>query len=79
LSNTALTSEPHLVRNKEFHPPTNSTKSQPASSAEAEIGSLIEPWAQAIREENRVAVGTDHDPEISMFDAAAPSLINRRN
>jgi ketosteroid isomerase-like protein/uncharacterized protein YndB with AHSA1/START domain len=45
-----------------------------SSSDEADIRSLIERWAKAVREENRAAIRTDHDPAILMFDVPPPFL-----
>jgi hypothetical protein len=40
----------------------NDIKSQAAASNdEAEIRTLIERWARAVREENRAAIHADHD------------------
>jgi ketosteroid isomerase-like protein len=50
----------------------NGTKSQPASNDEAEIRTLIERWAKAVREENRAAIRAEHDPGILMFDVPPP-------
>ena len=51
------------------------SKSQPlALTDEAEIRSLIEQWAKAVREENRAAIRADHDPDILMFDVPPPLL-----
>ena len=51
------------------------TKSQPATSNdELEIRKLIEQWAKAVREENRAAIGADHDASILMFDVPPPFL-----
>jgi ketosteroid isomerase-like protein len=52
----------------------NGTKSQPASNDEAEIRTLIERWAKAVREENRAAIRAEHDPGILMFDVPPPLL-----
>jgi uncharacterized protein (TIGR02246 family) len=52
----------------------NGTKSQPASKDEAEIRTLIERWAKAVREENRAAIRAEHDPGILMFDVPPPLL-----
>ena len=53
----------------------NDTKSQPAASHnEAEIRTLIERWAKAVREEDRAAIRADHDPGILMFDVPPPFL-----
>jgi uncharacterized protein (TIGR02246 family) len=53
----------------------NDTKSQAAASQnEAEIRTLIDRWAQAVREENRAAIRADHDPGILMFDVPPPFL-----
>jgi uncharacterized protein (TIGR02246 family) len=43
-----------------------------ASNDEAEIRSLIERWAKAVREENRDAIRAGHDPDILMFDVPPP-------
>jgi uncharacterized protein (TIGR02246 family) len=53
----------------------NETKSQPAvSNDEAEVRALIERWAQAVREEDRVGISADHDSNILMFDVPPPFL-----
>jgi ketosteroid isomerase-like protein/uncharacterized protein YndB with AHSA1/START domain len=50
-------------------------KSQLATSNdEADIRTLIERWAKAVREENRAAIRADHDPSILMFDVPPPFL-----
>jgi hypothetical protein len=46
----------------------NDSKSQPAASnEEAEIRTLIERWAKAVREENRAAIRAGNDAGILMF------------
>ena len=45
-----------------------------AANDEAAIRSLIDRWAQAVREENRAAIRADHDPDILMFDVPPPFL-----
>jgi uncharacterized protein (TIGR02246 family) len=45
---------------------------QPGSQDEADIRSLIARWARAVREEDRAAIGRDHDPDILMFDVPPP-------
>jgi ketosteroid isomerase-like protein len=53
----------------------NDGKSQPAVlKDEAEIRTLIERWAKAVREENRAAIRADHDSGILMFDVPPPFL-----
>jgi uncharacterized protein (TIGR02246 family) len=53
----------------------NASNSQlTASIDEAEIRTLIERWAKAVREENRAAIRADHDPGILMFDVPRPFL-----
>jgi uncharacterized protein (TIGR02246 family) len=48
-------------------------KSHPSTfDDEAEICSLIDRWAQAVREENRAAIRADHDSDILMFDVPPP-------
>jgi uncharacterized protein (TIGR02246 family) len=44
------------------------------SNDEAEIRTLIERWAQAVREEDLAAIRADHDPCILMFDVPPPFL-----
>ena len=44
------------------------------SQDEAEIRSLIERWAMAVREEDRAAIRRDHDPDMLMFDVPPPFL-----
>jgi uncharacterized protein (TIGR02246 family) len=46
------------------------------SQDEAEIRSLIERWARAVREEDRAAIRRDHDPDMLMFDVPPP-LVSR--
>jgi uncharacterized protein (TIGR02246 family) len=46
--------------------------SQSGSQDEADIRSLIARWARAVREEDRAAIGRDHDPDILMFDVPPP-------
>ena len=41
---------------------------------EMEIRALIERWAQAVREEDRAAISTNHDSDILMFDVPPPFL-----
>jgi uncharacterized protein (TIGR02246 family) len=41
---------------------------------EAEIRSLIERWARAVRDEDRAAIRADHDAKILMFDVPPPFL-----
>jgi ketosteroid isomerase-like protein len=50
-----------------------SNKSQEINN-EAEIRTLIERWAKAVREENRAAIRLDHDSDILMFDVPPPFL-----
>jgi ketosteroid isomerase-like protein len=50
-----------------------SSKSEEVSD-EAQIRTLIERWAKAVREENRAAIQTDHDSDILMFDVPPPFL-----
>jgi uncharacterized protein (TIGR02246 family) len=45
-----------------------------ASSDEAEIRGLIERWAKAVRDEDRVAIRADHDDDVLMFDVPPPFL-----
>jgi len=53
----------------------NDTNWQPtAQNDEAEIHTLIERWATAVREEDRAAIRADHDPSILMFDVPPPFL-----
>jgi ketosteroid isomerase-like protein len=50
-------------------------KSQLATSNdEADIRTLIERWAKAVREENRADIRADHDHAILMFDVPPPFL-----
>ena len=53
---------------------SDSRSQRPALTDEAEIRSLIEQWAKAVREENRAAIRADHDPDILMFDVPPPLL-----
>jgi uncharacterized protein (TIGR02246 family) len=48
-------------------------KPQPATD-EAQIRALIERWSKAVRDENRAAIGADHDADILMFDVPPPFL-----
>ena len=41
---------------------------------EAQICALIEQWSKAVRDENRAAIGADHDADILMFDVPPPFL-----
>ena len=41
---------------------------------EAEIRSLIERWARAVRDEDRAEIRADHDAKILMFDVPPPFL-----
>jgi uncharacterized protein (TIGR02246 family) len=54
----------------------NQTPQTETSRDEAEIHSLIERWARAVREENRAAICEDHDPDMLMFDVPPP-LVSR--
>jgi uncharacterized protein (TIGR02246 family) len=45
-----------------------------ASDDEVEIRALIERWARAVREEDRVGIRADHDSDILMFDVPPPFL-----
>src|SRR5262249_44187776 len=42
------------------------------STDEREISALIERWSQAVRDQNRVGIRADHDPDILMFDVPPP-------
>jgi uncharacterized protein (TIGR02246 family) len=55
---------------------TNDKPLTSTSQDEAEIRSLIERWARAVREEDRVAIRRDHDADILMFDVPPP-LVSR--
>jgi ketosteroid isomerase-like protein/uncharacterized protein YndB with AHSA1/START domain len=44
------------------------------SNDEADIRTLIERWAKAVREENRAGIRADHDPAMLMFDVPPPFL-----
>jgi uncharacterized protein (TIGR02246 family) len=52
------------------------TNGKSTSQDEAEIHSLIQRWARAVREEDRAAIRADHDPDIVMFDVPPP-LVSR--
>jgi uncharacterized protein (TIGR02246 family) len=39
---------------------------------EAAIRTLIERWSKAVRDQDRAAIRTDHDPEILMYDVPLP-------
>lgn len=45
-----------------------------SSKDEMDIQALIERWAKAVREENRVGIRADHDSEMLMFDVPPPFL-----
>jgi ketosteroid isomerase-like protein len=50
-------------------------KSQTAASGdEVEIRVLIERWAKAVRDEDRMGIRADHDADILMFDVPPPFL-----
>jgi uncharacterized protein (TIGR02246 family) len=53
---------------------TDIKPSMPASHDEAEIRSLMERWAKAVRGEDRAAIRRDHDGNILMFDVPAPLM-----
>src|SRR5580698_5381766 len=53
---------------------TEKTAHQTASSDEAELLALIERWALAVRNEDRAAIGSDHDDGMLMFDVPPPFL-----
>jgi ketosteroid isomerase-like protein len=53
---------------------TKKTTHQTASRDEAEILALIERWALAVRNEDRAAIGSDHDGGMLMFDVPPPFL-----
>ena len=55
---------------------TNVRPQTSTSQDEAEIHSLIERWARAVREEDRAAIREDHDPDMLMFDVPPP-LVSR--
>jgi uncharacterized protein (TIGR02246 family) len=48
----------------------------PNSQDEAAIRSLIDRWVRAVREQDRAAIRTDHDPDMLMFDVPPP-LVSR--
>lgn len=52
----------------------NDAKLKPASSDENEIRALIERWAKAVRDEDRMGIRADHDTDILMFDVPPPFL-----
>src|SRR5580692_5359978 len=52
----------------------NDTKLKPASEDEDEIRVLIERWAKAVRDEDRMGIRADHDADILMFDVPPPFL-----
>ena len=45
-----------------------------SSENKEEIRALIERWAKAVREQNRVGIRADHDSDILMFDVPPPFL-----
>ena len=47
---------------------------EPSSQDEMDIQALIERWARAVREENRVGIRADHDSKMLMFDVPPPFL-----
>jgi uncharacterized protein (TIGR02246 family) len=55
---------------------TNDRAHTSASQDEAEIHALIERWARAVREEDRAAIRSNHDPDMLMFDVPPP-LVSR--
>jgi uncharacterized protein (TIGR02246 family) len=55
---------------------TNDRPQTSTSQDEAEIHSLIERWARAVREEDRASIREDHDPDMLMFDVPPP-LVSR--
>jgi uncharacterized protein (TIGR02246 family) len=46
----------------------------PASSDENDIRALIARWSSAVRDVNITDIGSDHDPDILMFDVPPPFL-----
>ena len=55
---------------------TNGTSPSSTAQDEADIRSLIDRWAKAVREEDRAAIRENHDPDILMFDVPPP-LVSR--
>jgi uncharacterized protein (TIGR02246 family) len=51
---------------------TDRDRSPQPLSDEQQILALIERWSKAVRDENRAAIGADHDPDILMFDVPLP-------
>jgi uncharacterized protein (TIGR02246 family) len=52
----------------------NRVPPKPSSKDEDDIHALIDRWAKAVREENRVGIRADHDPDMLMFDVPPPFL-----
>jgi uncharacterized protein (TIGR02246 family) len=53
---------------------TIKSQQEPTSQDEMDIHALIDRWARAVREENRVGIRADHDSEMLMFDVPPPFL-----
>jgi len=53
---------------------TERTRHKSLSTDQTEILALIERWAAAVRNEDRPAIGQDHDPDMLMFDVPPPFL-----
>jgi uncharacterized protein (TIGR02246 family) len=53
---------------------TTDTAQVPSCTDETEITALIDNWAQAVREENRVAIRANHDADMLLFDVPPPFL-----
>lgn len=51
---------------------TNAGVRETPSRDEMAIKTLIERWARAVREEDRVGIRADHDSEMLMFDVPPP-------
>ena len=51
---------------------TSSEPQTPSAQDEAEIRSLIERWARAVRDEDRAVIREDHDPDMVLFDVPPP-------
>ena len=53
---------------------TDQILQEPSSKDEMDIQALIQRWARAVREEDRLGIRADHDPEMLMFDVPPPLL-----
>jgi uncharacterized protein (TIGR02246 family) len=63
-----------LVREQECKAVTETTRQKSLSKDQSEILTLIERWAQAVRNQDRAAIREHHDPDMLMFDVPPPFL-----